>query len=97
MNTNEKDQLRDTVAFLTARYRDDEEGAKAILGLGIDHDPTDAEMAEVSGKVVGMILSMTDFAIGQVKMVAMLLGVDFEQVMETIGIAMAIAVETVDG
>lgn len=87
MNVEVADNMKDTIAFLVARYKDDEEGAMAVLG--IKEDPTDDEVQVAGEKVLDMLLLMTDFAISQINMLAMIVGVSTDKMLATLGIQMA--------
>lgn len=92
MNTEIADNMKDTIAFFVARYNDDKEAAKVILGI-YGENPTEEEAKAVQGKVVDMLLMMTDFALSQIKMMAMIVGVDTDKFLRTLGTQMAVMTE----
>jgi hypothetical protein len=83
------DHMKDVIAFITARWKDDEDAAKAIMGWPGDHKPTEAEMEILGVNVIRLLFGVTDFAISQLQFMAMLTGVSMEKMMSVLGIQMA--------
>lgn len=87
MNVEVADNMKDTIAFLVARYQNDEAAAMAVLG--VVNNPTDKEVESVGAKTVEMLLLMTDFAISQTSLLAEVVGVSTDRMLATLGIQMA--------
>jgi hypothetical protein len=89
VNVEHADTIKDVIAFITARWKDDEDAAKALLGWMDGREPTEAEMEVLADNVLGLLMGMTDFAISQLQLMGMIAGVGMEKMMTTIGIQMA--------
>lgn len=93
MDVEVADSMKDTIAFLVARYKDDEAAGKVLLGIG-DGPPTEEEAKAVAEKLVSMLLLMTDFAISQISLLGEIVGVSTDKMLATLGIQMAKMVDT---
>jgi hypothetical protein len=89
MDVEHADTIKDIIAFITARWKDDEDAAKAIMGWMDGREPTEAEMEVLADNVMGLLMGVTDFAISQLQFMAMLTGVCMEKMMSVLGIQMA--------
>ncbi len=86
MNTELADHMRDITAFISARYRDDEEGAMALVG--IKDNMTVDEYADAFMRTGDLLLGMTDFLISNLKFLAILTGLNPDNVMDTLTMTM---------
>lgn len=68
MDDDLKDNARDTIAMVVARYRDDEEGGLALLA---NCDP------------LGLILALADYSVALVKTICLALGIPEEKFVAT--------------
>ncbi len=88
MDNEVKSHMLDVIAFMMARFKDDEAAAIALLGL--KEYPTPEE-ADITGeRLTNILLGMTDFAISGIKAMAMMVGCTPEKMMETLCMQMAL-------
>lgn len=92
MNTKDADKIKNVMAFIVARYKDDEDAALAVIGVKTDptYEPTEEEMKAVYDNVLDLILGVTDFAISQIEMLALLMRVDTDTLIQRLALGMAV-------
>lgn len=79
MNTDTADKMKDVIAFITARYKDDLDAAKVILGIPEDGIIASYnQAADIIDNLVSLSLVLCDFAINQTEILATIIKTDAE-------------------
>lgn len=92
MNTETADHMKDVIAFLVARSKDDEEAALAIVGMKLEegYEPTDEEAEYTSRQVMKLTLGLADFALAEIRVLATLMGRRPSEILRVLGQGIAI-------
>lgn len=87
------ERMQDVIAFLTARWKDDEDAGRRIVGMkgGADehYEYTVEEWVEVANNTSDLLVAMTDFALSNIQTLALMVGCSTERMIEGLALSMA--------
>lgn len=95
MNTDTADIMKDVIAFITARYKNDEEATKVILGIPENCLLEGEEAEAVTNRVINMLICMSEFTLSQLGALALMLRVDVGVLIAKLGMQVTIMGEGV--